>query len=473
MNTQATISDSMHSVEAEQQLLGAVLCNNDCFDSVSDIIKHEHFFDPVHADIWRNLTARISKGHHASATTLQQDLSAHTGLKELGGSTYLVKLASASISAFAVRDYAQMIVELHIRRSLVDAFSRFSADLQNNRDAGEVVSEAEILLTDCVENSPEPKTMSFLKAQTNSIQNMIEVFNGNQVAVPSGLRGLDDMISFAPKRYTLLGGSTSMGKTALALHIAFSAARQGFGVGFVTLEMPEEDLANRINSIESGLAYNTYDRPMSEHSFRQVADAAQRLESLPIEIFSERVRDVPAILSEGKKIARKMQPNGKFKGFKLLVIDYIQLVRGRGSNSFESLSQVANDLKQVAKQLDVHVLALAQVDRQLGKLDKWDQWPQARPSLAHLRGSGDLENAPDNVMFVFRPQYFLTPPRCTPPSDPSDRADWESEYEQWKGKAEIIIGKARMGEIGSVTVGCDLSVNRFWDLDDGQERIAF
>ncbi|EEW56672.1 replicative DNA helicase [Ruegeria sp. TrichCH4B] len=473
MNTQAAISAATQSPELEQQLLGAVLSNNDRYHEVSAIVRVEHFFEHTHAAIWKNIAARIERDHVVTPVTLASDLAANEALQSLGGARYLLNLVAGSTAGFAAKDYAIDLAEMYQRRTLAGRFEQLAEDLRTGRAADDAAAEVELMMMERAELSAEPRTMSFMKAQMNAIETMHQIKKGDQIGVPTGLRTLDDMVSLAPKRYTLLGGSTSMGKSALALHIAHSAAREGFGVGFVTLEMPEEDLANRINSTESGLAYNTYDRPMSDQSFRQVIEAAERLQGLPIEIFSERVRDVPAILSEGKKIARKMQPNGKFKGFKLLVIDYIQLVRGRGSNSFESLSQVANDLKQVAKQLDVHVLALAQVDRQLGKLDKWDQWPQARPSLAHLRGSGDLENAPDNVMFVFRPQYFLTPPRCTPPSDPSDRADWESEYDQWKGKAEIIIGKARMGEIGSVTVGCDLSVNRFWDLDDGQERIAF
>lgn len=473
MSNQGDISAAVFSIEAEQQLLGAVLANNDRFHEVSAIVRDEVFNDPVHADIWRNIAGRIERDHTVTPVTLAADLASHDGLKNLGGSSYLQRLLGASVGGFAVREYAKMLSEMFQRRSLAGRFEQLSEELRGGKPADEAAAEVELMLMERADLSDEPRTMSFLKAQTRALEQMHEIKQGNLLGVPTGLRALDDKLTLAPKRYTILGGATSMGKTALALHMAYSAAKAGYGVGFVTLEMPEEDLSNRINSIESGLAYDTYDKPMSQASFERVAQTAHNLQALPIEIFSERVRDVPAILSEGKKLQRKMQPNGEFRGFKLLIIDYIQLVRGRGKTGFEQLSQVANDLKQVAKQLDVHVLALAQVDRTLGRLDKWDQWQQARPGLAHLRGSGDLENAPDNVMFVFRPQYFLTPPRCTPPKAPEDHADWQAEYDAWKGKAEIIIGKARMGEIGSVKVGCDMATNRFWDLDDGQERIDF
>lgn len=471
MNTQAAISAATQSPELEQQLLGAVLSNNDRYHEVSAIVRVEHFFEHTHAAIWKNIAARIERDHVVTPVTLASDLAANEALQSLGGARYLLNLVAGSTAGFAAKDYAIDIAEMYQRRTLAGRFEQLAEDLRTGRAADDAAAEVELMMMERAELSADPRTMSFMKAQTLMVEEMHEVKEGRRIGVVTGLRTLDDEISLNAQHYTLLAGSTSMGKTALALHITHSAARAGQGVGFASLEMPEQDLAKRLNSMESGLAYNTYDRAMSEQSFRTVIETAKEQQDLPIEVFSEKVRDVPAILSEGKKVARKMEQRGL--KLKLLVIDYIQLVRGRGESAVVRLSQVANDLKQVAKQLDCHVLALAQVDRTLAKLEKWDQWPQARPGLPHLRGSGDLEMAPDNVLFVFRPQYFLTPPRCTVPSDPADRNDWEAEYEQWKGKAEIIIGKARMGEIGSVTVGCDLSVNRFWDLDDGQERIAF
>lgn len=471
MNTQASISAATQSPELEQQLLGAVLSNNDRYHEVSAIVRVEHFFEHTHAAIWKNIAARIERDHVVTPVTLASDLAANEALQSLGGARYLLNLVAGSTAGFAAKDYAIDLAEMYQRRTLAGRFEQLAEDLRTGRAADDAAAEVELMMMERAELSADPRTMSFMKAQTLMVEEMHEVKEGRRIGVVTGLRTLDDEISLNSQHYTLLAGSTSMGKTALALHITHSAARAGQGVGFASLEMPEQDLAKRLNSMESGLAYNTYDRAMSEQSFRTVIETAKEQQDLPIEVFSEKVRDVPAILSEGKKVARKMEQRGL--KLKLLVIDYIQLVRGRGESAVVRLSQVANDLKQVAKQLDCHVLALAQVDRTLAKLEKWDQWPQARPGLPHLRGSGDLEMAPDNVLFVFRPQYFLTPPRCTVPSDPADRNDWEAEYEQWKGKAEIIIGKARMGEIGSVTVGCDLSVNRFWDLDDGQERIAF
>lgn len=460
MNAQVKITPATSSVEAEQQLLGAILCNNDRYHDVSGILRVEHFHEPVHADIWRNIAGRIEKDHLADMLTVKADMVDHDGLEKIGGAKYLVRLAGSSISGFAVKDYAQLIIETHSRRSMSGRLRQLSEELERGRAADDTAAELEIMLHEREDASDDPRSMSLLKAQTRALQQMFEIQQGGDVGIPTGLATLDEELTLAPKRYTILGGTTSMGKTALGIWLSYAAAHAGYGVGFVTLEMPEEDLAKRINSIVSQVPYKSYDRPMSESQFRNVADAAKQLQELPLHIFSDRVRDVPSILSEAKKLKRSMQPNGEFKGFKLLVIDYLQLVRSRGESAFVRLSQVANDLKQVAKQLDVHVIALAQVDRKIGERD------DTRPRLSDLRGSGDLENAPDNVIFIHRPEYYLA--RESEPKSQSDREDWEAEMAMWRNKAEIIIAKARMGEIGTVKVTCDMSTNNFSvPADDG------
>jgi len=459
------ISAGMYSIEAEQQVLGAVLAVNDRYHEVASMLNPEHFWDPVHGLIWKNIAARITRDHLVSPVTVQTDMAANEGFQEIGGGRYLSNMVVASVSGSEVKYYAKMLVDLHGRRTLAGRLEQLAGELQNGRGADDAAAELELLLHEREETSAEPRTMSFLKAQSLALEQMQEVQQGAVLGVPTGIRALDEVVSMNPKRYTLLGGATSMGKTGLALSIATAAARAGHGVGFVTLEMPEEDLANRINSSVSMVPYKAYDRKMSENTWRQVVEAAKELESLPLEVFSDRVRDVPSILSEGKKLKRKMVPNGEFKGFRLLVIDYIQLVRGRGESAHVRLAQVANDLKQVAKQLDVHVLALAQIDRSIGARE------DTRPALRDLRGSGDLENAPDNVLFVHRPEYYLV--RQTPPKKEEERADWEAELAHWKGMAEIIVGKARMGEIGSVKVACDMGTNRFFDIPEQQDGWAF
>jgi replicative DNA helicase len=456
----------LFSIEAEQQVLGAAMTNNDLAAKVP-WLRDDHFCDPVHAALWRNITGRIAKGHVASPVTLKADFVGHEGLGELGGVTYLVRLAGAAVSSYAIAEYGLMLVEMAERRKLAAALDSARSGLGQGWDAAKAAAAVELALHEREEAVTEPRAVSFLKAQTHAIERMVEIQQGANPGAPTGLPSLDAALTLAPGRYTILGGATSMGKSALAMWIAYAAATRGHGVGFVSLEMPEGDLANRINSIVSQIPYKAYDRQMSETLMRKVIESARELESLPLQIFRDSVRDVPSIMSEASRLKRLWQPNDRFHGLKVLVIDYLQLVRGKGESAFVRLSQVANDLKQVAKMLDVHVIALAQVGRDLGKMS---HWTESRPRLADLRGSGDLENAPDNVIFAFRPEYYLE--RMAAPKKLDEMADREAEMARWKGKMEIIIGKARMGEIGSVTVGCDMATNRFFELDE-QKEIEF
>jgi replicative DNA helicase len=457
MNAMNDVQAAPHSVELEQQFLGAVLADNSRFHTVSGIVKPEHFYDPVHAKIWDHISGRVSKDHIASPATLKADLEGSDGLKELGGVEYLTRLVGASISGFAVADYGREIAELALRRSIVSGLDGVISNLSQGQDSGQAVADLELLLAEQDSNAFEPRTMSLLKAQTHSLQAMIDAHQNGEFGVPSGLRTLDEAISFGRKRYTVLAGATSMGKTSFGTFIALSAAKAGYGVGFVTLEMGEEDLANRINSIDSQIPYKAYDRRMSESLLKKVHETGQAQADLPFEIFSPKVRDIPSILSEGKRLKNKWPAQEGFHGFSLLVIDYIQLVRGKGSKEFHALSKVANDLKQVAKQLDVHILALAQIDRKLGERD------DPTPRLSDLRGSGDLEMAPDNVMFVYRPEYYLER-KALNEKDVEARVDLEAALSGVKGKADIIIAKARMSDLQTVRVGCDMATGNFHDL---------
>lgn len=465
----ADVNTAPHSIELEQQLIGAVLANNDRYHMIGSMVSPGDFFEPVHGIIWRHIASRVSKDHIASPATMKADLEGEPGLAELGGPKYLANLVGFSVSGSMVKEYARELIEIANRRRLIDAMGDITARLNSGSPAEDAVAALELLLADQQEGSSDPRSMSLLKAHTNSVEQMIEDRQSGNYGVTTGIPSLDEAISLRGKRYSILAGATSMGKTALGVWIAKAAAEAGYGVGFVTLEMGEEDLANRISSIDSQIPYKAYDRPMSDTLMRKVVDTARGQEALPIEIMSAKVRDIPAILSEGKRLKHRWSyadGSSHFKGFKLLVIDYIQLVRGRGSSEFHILSQVANDLKQVAKQLDVHVLALAQLDRKIGDRD------DPRPRLSDLRGSGDLENAPDNVMFIYRPEYYLERQLLTE-KDIEKKADLVADMEHFRGKAEIIISKARMADIGVHRVNCDMATNRFWDEDNAQGGMGF
>ncbi|TNE62192.1 MAG: replicative DNA helicase, partial [Sphingomonadales bacterium] len=170
------ITTATFSVEAEQQLLGAILANNDRYHEVSGFLKADHFYEPTHAAIWRVMAGRIEKDHVASPVSLGVDMGDHDGLKQLGGHPYLGRLVGASISGFAVKDYAKLIVETHGRRSMAGRLEQIREDVLAGRDADDAASELELMLFEREDASDKPRTMSMLKAQTAALTQMNEIY---------------------------------------------------------------------------------------------------------------------------------------------------------------------------------------------------------------------------------------------------------------------------------------------------------
>lgn len=467
MNEITSIKAPPHNIELEQQILGAVLANNDRYHGLG-FLRASHFYDPVHGKIWRNISSRIERDHVASPVTLKSDFADHEGLKELGGDKYLVNLVAASISGFAIGDYARELVEVAGRRAMLEALRGTAERLEDGLLTHDAQAEIELFLHEQEAMAETKRSMSLLAAHTKAITALNERYQSGNLSLSTGLAKLDDLTGGLHKQeLTLIAGSTSMGKTAVGTWLAYHAAQNGVLVGFASLEMSETALATRIGSIESGIPYQALRGAISENTFRAVVESAKKQEALPIHIYSDKVRDVPAILSESRRLQKQNPPNGNFKGFGLLVVDYVQLLRGKGHNSLEVLSRVAMDLKQVAKMLDVPVVALAQVDRSLAKRDN------PIPFLSDLRGSGDLEFAADNVIFCHRPEYYLERKLQVGVNDIEERVDIEAALSKTKNRMDLIVAKQRMGPIGQCTVEVNMGCNVFKDLPDQQGDIEF
>lgn len=447
-----------HNIEAEQQLLGALLCNNDRFDKVTGVVLSEHFYEPVHGRIFEVMEARTSQNSLASPVTLRDDFATDEGLKQLGGVGYLATLAGASISGSAVKQYADHIVELFERRRLISVAKASVESLQGGDSAADVVESLEREMLRSQASAANSRSMSLLAAATKAISEMNDRFMNGTRGVSSGLKPLDDIIGgFKRAEFTIIGGATSMGKTTVGTWIAYAAAKQGFGVGFATLEMGESQLYQRINAIDSHVPYQRQGSKLSEVEFRRVIEAAKVQESLPIELFNAETRTIHGIAAEARKLQRKWQPSGDFKGLGMLVIDYLQLVSGKGSK-LEILEEVANECKSISKRLDIPVIGLAQVARDMGKREN------RIPTLSDLRGSGDLEFAADNVIFCHRPEYYLTRELQSDALKDQDRMDKEIAIKHCEGIMELYVAKQRQGSIADCTVNCDVSTNRFWNV---------
>jgi len=471
-----------HNIEAEQQLLGAILTNNDIFDRVANIINDAHFYDPVHARIYEICAARIAKNALASPVTLKAFLADDAGLKELGGPAYLMRLAGAAISSFAARDYAQMIYDLAIRRELIGLgrdSSAKAAKVDVASEPKEQIVEAEQRLYKLGEAGAATQGFqSFLKAVTDAVNiaNAAYQRDGGLSGISTGLVDLDKKLGGLHKSDLLiLAGRPSMGKTSLATNIAFNVAKayrrgrladgtegavDGGVVGFFSLEMSAEQLAARILSEASEVPSEQIRRgDMNEGEFRRFVEAAKALEACPLFI-----DDTPALpIAQLAARARRLK---RTHGLDVLVVDYLQLVRGTGrsENRVNEISEITMGLKAIAKELDIPVIALSQLSRQVeNREDK-------RPQLSDLRESGSIEQDADVVMFVFREEYYKE--REKPGDHELEKvAAWQTEMERLHGRAELIIGKQRHGPIGTVDLSFEGRFTRFGNLvQPWQER---
>ena len=464
-----------HSIEAEQQLLGALLTNNEAYDRVSPIINEQHFHDPVHARIYETAGARIAKGLLASPVTLKAFLEDDEGLKELGGPAYLVQLAGAAIASFAVRDYAQMIYDLAIRRELIHIGRDISAKATRvnvESEPAEQIVEAEQALYNLVEaGRSENGFQSFLKTVTKTVDIANQAYKRDREisGISTGLNDLDKKLGgLHASDLLIIAGRPSMGKTALATNIAFNIAKaykrdpsssgdaspaHGGTVGFFSLEMSAEQLAMRILSEASEVPSEQIRRgDMTENEFRRFVDAAKALETSPLFI-----DDTPALpIAQLAARARRLK---RTHGLDVLVVDYLQLVRPASmkDSRVNEVSEITQGLKAIAKELDIPVVALSQLSRQVENRD------DKRPQLADLRESGSIEQDADVVMFVFREEYYKE--REKPGDhDIEGMEQWKKDMDDIHGRAEIIIGKQRHGPIGTVEMAFEARFTRFSNL---------
>ena len=474
--TESTESEAMpHSIEEEQQLLGAILTNNDVYDRVAAIIGPQHFYDPVHSRIYEVASARIAKNNLASPVTLKAFLEDDEGLAELGGPAYLARLAGAAISSFAVRDYAQMIYDMAIRRELIGLGNEIAGKAQrtevDSEPRDQIVEAEQRLYKLSEQGQSESGFQSFLKAVTDAVNvaNAAYQRDGGLAGISTGLIDMDKKLGGLHKSDLLiLAGRPSMGKTSLATNIAFNIAKaynrgtrpdgtdgaiEGGVVGFYSLEMSAEQLAARVLSEASEVPSEQIRRgDMTESEFRRFVDAAKTLESCPLYIDDTAALPISQLAARARRLKRT-------HGLDVLIVDYLQLVRPASSKDsrVNEVSEITQGLKAIAKELDIPVIALSQLSRQVESRD------DKRPQLSDLRESGSIEQDADVVMFVYREEYYVEREK---PSDDKleEMAEWQERMERLHGKAEIIIGKQRHGPIGTVELSFEGQFTRFGNL---------
>ena len=464
-----------HSIEAEQQLLGGLLNNNDLYYSLEDKVDPEHFYDPVHSRIFEIISTRIKDGKLASAVTVNTFLTEDEGLKELGGSSYLAQLMAGSVASSAIKDYSKLVYDLAIRRELIILGQEISSRAQSIKVDEQ--PEEQIILAEQnlykIGDSGKSDTgfQSFLKALGEAVQvaNAAHHRDGNLAGISTGFIDLDKkMGGLHSSDLIILAGRPSMGKTSLATNIAYNIAKSfkkndnadgtsetvnGGIVGFYSLEMSAEQLAARILSETAEIPSEQIRRgDMTESEFRRFVEAAKSIESSPLFIDDTPALTIAQLASRARRLKRT-------HGLDALIIDYLQLVRAGSSrdNRVNEISEITQGLKAIAKELNIPVIALSQLSRQVENRD------DKRPQLADLRESGSIEQDADVVLFVYREEYYKEREK---PSDHDleKMAIWQEEMDRLHGRAELILGKQRHGPIGTVELSFEGKYTRFGNL---------
>ncbi|MBA3323729.1 MAG: replicative DNA helicase [Rhodobacteraceae bacterium] len=473
---QAAGAGAPSNIEAEQALLGALLVNNDVYDRVAAIVQAEHFYEPVHARIFEVAANRIQKNALASPVTLKAFFEEDEGLRALGGPAYLARLAGASISLFAARDYAQLVYDLAIRRDLIvigQEIAEKAARTEIDSEPRDQIVEAEQALYQLGEAGKIDKGFqSFLRAATDAVRMANAAYrrDGGLAGLSTGLADLDQKLGgLHPSDLLIIAGRPSMGKTSLATNIAFNIAKSyrrgarqdgtegavdGGVVGFFSLEMSAEQLAARVLSEASRVPSDRIRRgDLTEDEMRRFIEAAKMLESCPLYIDDTPALPISTLAARARRLKRQ-------HGLDVLIVDYLQLARPASSRSdgrVQEVSEITQGLKAIAKELNIPVVALSQLSRQVESRE------EKRPQLSDLRESGSIEQDADVVMFVFREEYYKE--REKPGEhDGEGMMKWQVAMDALRGKAEIIIGKQRHGPIGSVDLAFEGEFTRFSNL---------
>ena len=474
-----------HNLEAEQALLAAILVNNSAFHKVAEFLRPEHFAQPVHGRIFAAIEKLMERGQIANPVTLANYFEQDGALQEIGGAQYLVRLAASVVTIINAQDYGRTIYDCFLRRQLIaigeDVVNdAFAFDLERN--ALQQIETAEQHLFDLATSGQyEGGFQHFHEAMTEAVLMAEAAFkrSGKTTGVATGFTDLDKLLGgLHPSDLVIVAGRPSMGKTALATNIGFHAARNfrpkdeggaedGAVVGFFSLEMSAEQLATRILAEESGVpSHEIRQGKVSNEGFDKFVQASQRLASVPFFI-----DDTPALTISGLRTrARRLK---RQQGLGLVIVDYLQLIRGHESGGFENrvqeISEITRGLKALAKELEVPVLALSQLSRAV------EQREDKRPMLSDLRESGSIEQDSDVVMFVFREEYYLSRSEPVQHNDESvekfgDRHDrWKERCEKAYGTAEIMVAKQRHGPIGKVTLRFDGNTTKFDNYISGDQ----
>lgn len=434
------------NIEAEKSLLGAILMSDDTFASALEIVKANDFYDPRHAKIFASMTRLFEAQRKIDLITLTTELGNQKILKEVGGRTYISDLETYVPTASHVDDYAKLVAEASMRRRLIAAGTKIAdAAYEGTTGIDELVGRAEQNLFE-VSDKTVKSDYSAIADLLVGTYDRIEELHKNKGALRglrTGFRDLDKKTAGMQKGdLVIIGARPAMGKTTFAENLSYNVATRngdGRGVLFFSMEMSKEELIERMVSSESGVDnWRIRTGNLSDEDFARIGDAMAEMNEVPLYIDDTSSMTVLELRNKARRAKHD-------HNICMVVIDYLQLIQGTDrykGNRVQEVTEISRGLKQLARELEIPVIALAQLNR--GVTDRDDP----RPVLSDLRESGSIEQDADLVMMLHRIDYYHQ----------------EDGYEP-TNITELIIAKHRHGEVGKIKLYFHPQLLKFMSLD--------
>ncbi len=440
------------NMEAEQAVLGGILIDNEAIHQVLEIVEVEDFYRESHRKIFLVFLELYEQNQPIDLVTVCEALQKKQQLEEVGGATFLASLVEVIPTASNIAYYAKIVKEKSILRKLITRATYIinQCVAPTDENIEEILDRAEQTIFEVSQERIQTSYYSLkdvIKSTFQTIQSITQK-DSYITGIPTGFIDFDRLTSgFQPSDLIIIAGRPSMGKTAFALNIAANAAsKHKIPVGIFSLEMSKEQLTTRMLCAEAKVdSQKLRSGFLAEHDWQLLIEAASVLSEAPIFI-----DDTPAIsVLELRAKARRLKSEHNIS---LIIIDYLQLMKGKGGNERreQEISEISRSLKALAKELNIPVVALSQLNR------KVEDRENKRPRLADLRESGAIEQDADLIAFLYRDEVY------------NQREDNPN-----RGMAEVIIGKHRNGPVGKIKLAFLEKYTSFENLQLNQEGDAF
>lgn len=407
-----------YSIEAEQHVLGSILIDNKSFNDV-EFLSPDDFYRNDHREIFKTIKTMLEAGKEVDLFLADDAVSNSTDMS----AGYLGRLAKNCPTSANAKQYADVVKRKSIDRQLLTASMQIGGLAYDDNQANDKLDQALDLINNLstfgTEKSKPKKIGEYLGPALDKIQSALD--KGGMVAgLSTGLIGLDNKIlGLQEPDLIIIAGRPSMGKTTLAMNIAETCARENEPVAFFSMEMGGEQIAMRTLANFANInLYVLRNGKLADHEWPKLTQAVHDTNDIPLIIDQTGGLTIGEVRIKAKQIKREY-------GLSLLIVDYIQLMRGEGYSREAEISSITRGLKAIAKELQIPVIALSQLNRELEKR------PNKRPRMSDLRDSGAIEQDADIIMFIYRDEVY-------------------NENSLDKGIAEIIIGKQRQGELGTI-----------------------